>query len=58
MPELLNVKQSAKYLRVPAHVLYRAATRGAIGHWRIGGRVMFARPDLNKLVRYIPARAN
>jgi len=56
MPDLLDTTQSSKFLNLPRHTLYRAVARGAIGHWRVGQKIMFTKADLLKLVRYVPPR--
>jgi excisionase family DNA binding protein len=48
-PAVLNVRETAAYLRVSVPTIYRLAKRGDITHTRVGGRTLrFRIEDLDK----------
>ena len=46
LPEVLNAKEAAKFLRISCDSLYNAVGRGDIPHRRIGKRMVFSRARL------------
>ncbi len=48
--QLYSVKEAAEYLRISAQSLYNKISQGRIDYSKVGGRVIFKRSTLEKLV--------
>jgi excisionase family DNA binding protein len=50
-PDVLNVKEAAKYLKLQIATIYEKTSRRIIPHFKKGNKVYFHRPELESWIR-------
>ena len=51
LPDILDIKQAASYLKLKVNTLYEKTSLKLIPHFKKGGKLLFVREELLKWVR-------